>query len=364
MNALEKYLSKLISAQGPLPLSRFMAEALGHPNYGYYMSQTPFGEKGDFITAPEISQTFGEMIGLWQAGNWLNMGSPNKVHLAELGPGRGTLMQDALRAMKIVPGLLDAVEIHLVEMSPRLRQQQQENLSEFKPPLWHDQVSDLLKAAKDAPLLLIANEFFDALPIRQFEKGRQGWHERLVGLSPEAELALCLAPVPCSLSLIPEALHAAKSGTVVEICPLGETIVTELSCHIRDNGGAALLIDYGHSRHGSGDTLQAMKNHHYYSVFKNVGEADLTAHVNFQVLKEITLKNGAKVHGPATQGDFLHAIGIGSRTQSLLKTARDDQKEIILTAYQRLTEDKHMGQLFKAMAIVNPELENIIGFES
>jgi len=367
MNALEKHLANLIRAQGPLSLSHFMAEALGHPQYGYYTSQTPFGRKGDFITAPEISQMFGEMIGLWQANNWLNLGSPAKIHLAELGPGRGTLMQDALRAMKIVPGLLDAVELHLVEISPKLRLEQQEKLKDLKQPhkiqpQWHDQVSDLLQATQDAPLLLIANEFFDALPIRQFEKGPDGWHERLVGLEGDDNLSLCLAPIPCDISLIPEALHSADPGSIAEICPVGENIVAELSRHIIRHGGVALLIDYGHDRYGSGDTLQAMKDHKFCPILDHVGKADLTAHVNFQALKETAHKNGAKTYGPAHQGDFLNAVGIGARTEALLKVVQDEQKEDIISAYKRLTEAEQMGRLFKAMALSHPNLTGIIGF--
>lgn len=362
MTALEQYLVKLIRVQGPLSMAAYMAEALGNKTHGYYMKQNPFGRAGDFITAPEISQMFGEIIGLWQAGNWLNMGSPDKVHLIELGPGRGSLMQDALRAMEIVPDLIEALEVHLVEMSPFLKKTQEDKLAEYKNISWHGRLSDALDDADGAPVLLIANEFFDALPTRQFQKTDTGWHERLVALDGREKLALQLAPVAASEALIPPALHRADMDSIAEICPVGENIMAEIADYIKDHGGAALVIDYGHDRHGSGDTLQALKNHQYVNILSDPGDCDLTIHVNFQRFREIALSQGAKVHGPVIQGQFLSAMGIAARARGLSGKATDKQQKDIETALRRLTDKDQMGQLFKVMAITDHALPGVVGF--
>ncbi len=363
MNKLETYLVKLIEAQGPLNIAAFMAEALGNRRHGYYMKQDPFGRGGDFTTAPEISQMFGEMIGLWHAGNWLNMGSPEKIHLIELGPGRGTLMQDALRSIKIVPGLLDAIDLHLIEMSPVLRKRQQDALKNYARPIWHDHIRDALAAAKGKPVLIIANEFFDALPVRQFQKSEAGWHERLVRLDENRRLSLELAPAPCPEQMIPAAVLRADIGNIVEICPVAENILAEICEHIHAFGGAALVIDYGHDRHGVGDTLQAVRDHKYVDILADPGDADLTTHVNFQRLKEVAQDGGLQVFGPTEQGKFLKAVGIDARAESLLKVATAEQSKDILSALHRLTDDAQMGRLFKVMALAEPSLAGVIGFE-
>ncbi|WP_321392953.1 class I SAM-dependent methyltransferase [Emcibacter sp.] len=364
MNDLKQHLIKLIDLQGPIPLSLYMAEALGNPEHGYYMKQDPFGSQGDFTTAPEISQMFGEVIGLWMAQNWLNMGSPAKVHLVEVGPGRGTLMADMLRAMKIIPGLMDSLTLHLVEMSPALRKIQAEKISPFIEPQWHDRLGDVLDDARDGPLLLVANEFFDALPIRQFQKTDKGWHERLVGLdNKKTSLQFVLSPEPVMTpDLVPEALIRAENGSIAEVCSPAENIVRDLAEHLKDHGGAALFIDYGHDRHGTGDTFQALQNHEFINVFDSPGDADLTAHVNFQRLKECAEAAGGNVQGPVTQGEFLTAIGIEQRAQSLLIKATEAQKIDIMSALKRLVSPEQMGDLFKVMAVTDPGLPQPAGF--
>ncbi len=363
MTALNEYLVKLIKAQGPIPLSTFMAEALGNEKHGYYMKQDPFGAQGDFITAPEISQMFGEMIGLWFANNWLNMNSPDKIHLGELGPGRGTLMQDILRTMGSIPTLSAAIVPHLVEMSPVLQDIQAKNLKDYTTPLWHSRIGALLEAAGGEPLFIIANEFFDALPLRQYQKTDNGWHERLVCLNDNEELCLQLAPMPSPEHIIPAALHRADAGQIAEVCTISENICSEISEYIQHYGGACLFIDYGHVRHATGDTLQAVRNHKYVNILSDIGDADLTTHVNFQRLKEIGLNAEVKVYGPTGQGKFLKSLGIETRAQSLSVKASPTQAKDILSALHRLTDEAEMGDLFKVMALADNGLTGIIGFE-
>ncbi len=363
MNALESYLIKLIKTQGPISIASFMAEALGNESHGYYMKKDPFGQSGDFTTAPEISQMFGEMIGLWLGGNWKNMNSPEKLHLVELGPGRGTLMQDILRSMKIIPGLLNVLEVHLVEMSPVLRRLQEKNLHDFSNITWHNRVRDVLDHARGEPVLFIANEFFDALPVRQFQKAETGWHERLLCLGAEEQLCIQLAPMASPEQMIPSALHRADLGSIVEVCTMAEHILAELAEHIRDHGGTGLIIDYGHDTHGTGNTLQAVKNHKYIDILSDPGDVDLTTHVNFQRLKEIALNCEMQVFGPVEQGKFLKSIGIEARAESLLAIATDSQRKDILSALHRLTDASEMGSLFKVMALTDPTLTGVLGFE-
>jgi len=363
MNALQKYLIKLIKVQGPISIATFMAEALGNKQHGYYMKQDPFGQGGDFTTAPEISQMFGEIIGLWQANNWLNMGRPETIHLIELGPGRGTLMQDALRSMKIVPGLLDTVKLHFVETSPALRRIQEKNLQAYIKPIWHNRINEVLDVAGGEPIFVIANEFFDALPVRQFQKTETGWHERLICLDSHENLCFQLAPVPTSEQIIPPAHHRAENGSIVEICAIGENILAEVASHIKINNGAALIIDYGHDTGGTGDSLQAVKGHQYSDILINPGDADLTTHVNFLRLKEIAQRIDIKTYGPIPQGDFLQSMGIKARSQKLSLNATSAQKKDIHAAQHRLIDENEMGKLFKVMALTDHGLQGVIGFE-
>jgi len=342
---LARHIARLIEETGPIPLSQYMALALGHPEHGYYMTRDPLGTRGDFITAPEISQMFGELIGLWLADAWAAQGGPERFALVELGPGRGTLMADALRAMRAVPGMIDAAEVHFVETSPVLREAQKMRVPHAT---WHERIDSL----PDLPLFLIANEFFDALPIVQYQRTERGWCERYVGLADEG-LAPVLAPVPLADDKgLPAAMRGSPLGTLVEISPASTAIIEALSSRIAtQGGGAALIIDYGHTRSAPGDTLQALRGHEYADPFDAPGEADLTAHVDFEALSYAVEAGGGAAHGPVEQGAFLMALGIKARANALRKQATETQARDIDAALQRLTAPGEMGSLFKVLGI-------------
>lgn len=343
-NALAQHIARLIEETGPIPLSHFMALALGHPDHGYYMTRDPFGAKGDFTTAPEISQMFGELIGLWLADQWLRQGAPKRIAIAELGPGRGTLMSDLLRAVGSVPGMRDAAEVHFVETSPVLREAQKARIPHAT---WHDSVATL----PPLPLFLIANEFFDALPVTQYQRTKQGWCERYVGLDGE-RLVPVLAPVPlASDAALPPATRDAAEGETAEISPASTAIAEEIASRIASHGGAALVIDYGHAKSTTGDTLQAVKNHEYADPFEAPGTADITVHVDFETLTHAIRAGGADAHGPVEQGAFLTALGIDGRAEALSRNATASQREDIERARQRLTGAHEMGSLFKVLGI-------------
>ncbi|MCX8503230.1 MAG: SAM-dependent methyltransferase [Beijerinckiaceae bacterium] len=356
MSLLGEEIKKLIRLEGPISVERYMTMALSDPRYGYYMTRDPFGAKGDFTTSPEISQIFGELLGLWCADLWLRMGRPTSISLVELGPGRGTLMQDALRAMKSIKGLLSSVQIILVETSPALRKAQQKTLESFDLPIqWQSDVSSL----PQLPTLLIANEFFDALPIRQYQRKDEKWHERLVGLNEQGNLILGLAPeAEAAIEII------ANEGSVIERNLIGERIMHQLALHIMQYGGAGIAIDYGHTQSGVGETLQALRDHQFVSPLDEPGEADLTTHVDFKRLLDIAQSQGNAVSGPITQADFLEAMGIRQRGQSLIKSANSDQAKAIISAIDRLTDrsPKQMGSLFKVMSFYHPKMPEPAGF--
>ncbi|MFI4996301.1 MAG: class I SAM-dependent methyltransferase [Hyphomicrobiales bacterium] len=355
MTPLRQEIARLIAQEGPISVERYMKLALSHPRHGYYRSRDPFGAEGDFITAPEISQMFGELIGLWAADCWTRMGRPQRLNLVELGPGRGTLMADALRAARIVPGFRAALSLHFVETSEVLRRRQSEALEPCGlKPVWHERFEEL----PAGPLIVIANEFFDALPIRQYVRAAKGWHERLVGLDREGALAFGLsAPSEASLRL------GAPQGSILEISPEGLALARHIARSLLAHGGAALVIDYGHTMRGFGDTLQAVRKHGFVDPLAMPGESDLTAHVDFTALGEVARKAGAALHGPASQGDFLRALGIEARAQTL-KTAQPAQAAAIDAALDRLAGHGagEMGALFKAMVITDPKLGEIAGF--
>ena len=343
MSALGDLLKAEIAAHGPISVEDFMARALGDPVHGYYIKQDPFGAAGDFTTAPEVSQMFGEMIGLCLADHWMRAGAPKAFVLCECGPGRGTLMADIWRATKIVPGFHQAARIVLVETSPVLRARQLETLGQVGAQAWHvDSFADV----PDGPLWLVANEFFDALPIRQFVKTETGWHARLVGLGETGALSFGLAPEPD-----PILTQEAPLGSVLEIMVSGLIFMQALAQHIAAQGGLALLIDYGHGASGLGDTLQAMRAHRFVDVLHEPGDCDLTAHVDFAALARVARQAHASVFGPATQGDFLCALGIEARAQRLQQHARDPAS--VARALQRLTDmdQRGMGSLFKVLGI-------------
>lgn len=337
-------------------LDRFMAEALMHPAHGYYATRDPFGAAGDFTTAPEISQMFGEMLGLCLAQVWLDQGRPEPFTLAELGPGRGTLMADVLRTIAQVPGMAEAAQVHLVEASPTLRAVQRDRLAP-REVIWHESAATL----PQAPLFLLANEFFDALPIRQFERTARGWAERQVGLVAE-RLALGLAPEARPEALEPR-LADTRAGDVVELCPAAPGIVAEVAARIAQHGGVALVLDYGHWR-SLGDTFQALKAHSPCDPFADPGEADLTAHVAFEPLAEAALAAGAACSGMTAQGLLLERLGITPRAQTLARTLSGAALESHIAAHRRLTHPEEMGQLFQTLALFPPKAPLPPGFDA
>ena len=359
MTALGDLIARRIRATGPLTIAEFMTETLQHPRLGYYATRDPLGAAGDFVTAPEVSQVFGELIGLWCADVWTRMGRPDPVLLVELGPGRGTLMADALRSLKVAPDFRHALQLHLVETSPELRALQATNLG-AAGPIWHEG----LHQVPAGPMLLIANEFLDALPIRQFERRGGTWRERRVGLSPDGtELAYVLDPAPsATASLIAPRFEFAPDGAVVEVCPAAIGLATELARRLAAEGGAALFIDYGHVESACGDTLQAVKAHRYHPVLEAPGSADLTAHVDFQAFADVARTVGAHVCGPITQAGFLRALGVEVRARQLLAKAAPDARAGIESGVHRLIDSGEMGTLFKVLALTHPDLPTPAGF--
>jgi NADH dehydrogenase [ubiquinone] 1 alpha subcomplex assembly factor 7 len=388
-----------IRASGPITIADYMAACLGDPEHGYYMRREPFGRGGDFTTAPEISQIFGELLGLWAVAVWQAMGAPSPVALAELGPGRGTLMADAMRATCIRPAFGTAADIHLVETSPRLQAVQRQTLAGLDPA-WCLRVEDL----PAGPMILIANEFFDALPIRQFVRSNGGWAERMIGIGADGGLGFGLRPAmpvtpylpscsphpssygeakprpedphPQGIRRVPESgpplNPPIKSGegddnrglgptvcneeVVREISPAALAIVETLSGRLMRDGGAALIIDYGHTEPGFGDTLQAVRHHHYDDVLAAPGESDLTAHVDFAALSAGAAKAGAFARPVLTQGEFLRRIGIAERAEALARGKDQATRSAIGSAVARLVEPRAMGELFKVLAISSPGL--------
>ncbi len=360
MNPLARMVARRIRAIGPITIADYMTEALSHPRHGYYATRDPLGARGDFVTAPEVSQIFGELIGLWCADTWHRMGRPDPIILAELGPGRGTLMADALRAVRSVPPFRRALRLHLVETSPVLRAAQAQALS-GADPCWHDDVTSL----PEGPLLLIANEFLDALPIRQFLRGPTGWHERRIGLAGEGEsLAFILDPEPSAwaAALLPAAAHEAPPGTLCEVSPAALSLAHSLGARLVNQGGAALFIDYGYYPRACGDTLQAVRHHRHHDVLADPGEADLTAHVDFAAIAAAGEEAGARAYGPVAQGAFLSALGLAERAAVLLTKATPQQVAALQSACRRLLDPAEMGTLFKVLALTHPTLPMPAGF--
>jgi SAM-dependent MidA family methyltransferase len=340
---LKDLLAGRIRQDGPMRLSDYMAECLLHPTFGYYTTGTPFGAAGDFITAPEISQMFGELIGLCLAQSWLDQGRPAPFTLAELGPGRGTLMADALRATQSVPGFHDAAHLTLIELSPTLKAAQGELLGHYAPR-WLNDAAGL----RDQPLFVIANEFFDALPVRQFVRSGSQWCERLVGLNGE-KLVLGLGP-STSYPALADRLTDTKDGDLVETCAPAVPVVTALAQRITQHGGAALIVDYGDWR-SLGDTLQALKGHKSTGILEAPGQTDLTAHVDFEALAR-TARDAGCAHSRLTpQGIFLERLGITARAEVLAKGQNGDALDTIVSAHRRLTHAQEMGNLFKVLGL-------------
>jgi NADH dehydrogenase [ubiquinone] 1 alpha subcomplex assembly factor 7 len=359
--SLETEIKRHIDANGPISVAEYMALCLADPRYGYYTTRDPFGARGDFITAPDVSQMFGELIGLWMAAVWHEIGSPKPVHIVELGPGGGTLMADALRAMKIVPGLREGAVVHLVEVSPVLRMRQEQALETAGVPvLWHATLDEVAEGAA----LIVANEFFDALPVHQAVKDAGGWHERRVGIDADGKLQFVLAPEPLAdfESRLPPRLRDAPNGAVFEW--RAPEVARVLGARVA-KGGAALVIDYGHAHSGLGDTLQAMHAHAYADPLHAPGECDLTAHVDFERLIADVSSVGAAAFGPLDQGEFLRRLGIEQRAAKLKANASPAVAADIDAALARLTGNgpKQMGALFKVVALAQHSRVPPPGFE-
>jgi NADH dehydrogenase [ubiquinone] 1 alpha subcomplex assembly factor 7 len=356
---LQSEIKKLIKSSGPIPVWRYMELCLMHPQYGYYLSRDPLGREGDFITSPEVSQMFGELLGLWAASIWKTIGSPSLLRLIELGPGRGTMIADALRAMRVLPPLYQTLSVHLVEINPVLRKKQETTLAGIRNVAWHDHVDDV----PGGPCIIFANEYFDVLPIHQVVRQQNGWHERMVDLDPSGKLVFTAAadPIPRFEVLLPPLVRAAPPGAVFEWRPDSE--IMKIASRVRDQGGAALIIDYGHVRSDAGDTFQAIARHSFADPLKAPGQADVTAHVDFQALARAAEDVGARVHGPVTQGDFLKRLGIETRAVALMAKASHEASEDISTALKRLTGSGRggMGSLFKVLGISAPDLGSLPG---
>ena len=342
MNALGERIARLIETQGPLSVAQFMTIALLDPVDGYYATRDPFGTKGDFVTAPEISQIFGELVGLWCVQAWIDQEEPKHAQLVELGPGRGTLMADVLRAAKLAPKFLKSVDVTMVEASPTLRGLQQEKLRDCGASVqWKDRFE-----AGDGPLFLIANEFFDALPIRQFVHTERGWCERMI-VADKRALSFALSPTASAMAIEGD----APIGGVYETSPATLAVAEEIGHAIARKGGAALIIDYGYGEPGFGETLQAVGQHQFKDVLDAPGAIDLSAHVDFTALAAAARRGGAQTFGPVGQGAFLEALGIGARAKKLSQLNKSDAS-MIADAVDRLVSPAQMGTLFKALAIL------------
>ncbi|HLH12750.1 MAG TPA: SAM-dependent methyltransferase [Methylovirgula sp.] len=364
MTPLGKEIAAMIAEDGPMSVERFMTLAAMHPQYGYYRSHMPIGARGDFITAPEIHQMFGELIGIWAAEVWHAMGEPAPVRLVELGPGRGTLMADLLRAARVAPAFRQALDVNLVEMSEPLIEEQRRTLASVAdiPIVWHESVESL----PVGPTIIIANEFFDALPVRHYVRVPSGWCERVVGLDADGALCFGLAAAPQSG---PAAASdaAPEVGTIVEIGLVAQRLMGRLAGHIAADCGALLVIDYGHARTRPGATLQAVKGHRATDPLREPGEADLTAHVDFAALSRAATAAGASVYGPVPQGTFLARIGLFERATALKRKADPSQVAAIDAAVERLATpgkgaEVSMAELFKVLAVTSPDLGPPPGF--
>ena len=359
---LETEIRRRITLAGPMPVRQFMALCLSHPDYGYYMTRDPLGRSGDFITSPEISQVFGELLGLWAASTWHMMGQPENVRLVELGPGRGTLMLDALRAAQVVPAFRAALVVHLIEVSPALQERQQQSLGALDVPvMWHQSFEEV----PDGPIIVLANEFFDAMPINQAIKQFNGWYERVIEIDNAGNLVFGIANelIPLFEQLVPASVRDAQLGAIYEW--RADNLPLAIGRRVVQQGGAALIVDYGHVESAPGETLQAVGGHAFASPLVSPGEVDLTAHVDFQAFALASESMGARVDGPIDQAALLRNLGIDKRAAALKAYASAEKAAEIDVAVKRLLGEgpTGMGTLFKAIAVANPELGTLPGFE-
>lgn len=361
MSDLSAHLKQLIRNDGPISIAEFMRIVLTGRADSYYMRGEAFGAAGDFITAPEISQIFGELIGIWCVDLWQKLGAPKRFSLVELGPGRGTMMKDALRAARVAPGFLSAASIAMIETSRVLRRLQEDALhaAPVSSVHWLDRFDDL--DVTNGPIILVANEFFDALPARQFVRGERGWSERVVGLGNDGRLMFGAAPGSVDASMIPEGLRSAPVGAVVEVAPARSILASAIGERITHSHGAALVIDYGFAGPAAGDTLQAMKQHAYVDALAEPGLADVTTHVDFTALAGAFREGGAHVTPLVSQGEFLNKLGAAERVAAL-KRANASHAGQLDAAYKRLTATDAMGSLFKALCAYCPSSLQPAGF--
>lgn len=364
MNPLHASLAARIRAGGPISVEAFVEAALYDRDHGYYRTQAAIGAASDFITAPEVSQVFGEAVGAWIAATWQALAAADPVHLVEFGPGRGTLLADALRTLgRLRPDLVAALRLHLIETSPLLAAMQRRALADIAltaPPVWHER----LDSVPAGPVIALANEFFDALPIRQFVRAGDGWRERRVGLAADGQaFAFVAGPLAEPPARLADAAEGAAEGAIAEICPAAEELAAALAARLVAAGGAALVIDYGHAHAAPGDTLQAVRGHRFASVLERPGETDLSHHVDFAALAAAAQAAGAATHGPIPQGLFLGRLGAGERAEALAAAAADPaQAQAIASAVRRLLHPGRMGLLFKAFAIAAPGFGPLPGF--
>jgi SAM-dependent MidA family methyltransferase len=349
MSRLKDRIARLIEATGPMPVSEYMATCLFDPEDGYYTTREPFGPGGDFTTAPEISQMFGELIAVWLFRTWQALGRPLPVTLAEIGPGRGTLAKDMLRTLtRLDPAFVNEAAFAMIETSPRLRKVQRAALSGVAGSIaWHETIDTLPRA----PLLIVGNELFDAIPIRQYVRQGEGWRERMVGLDGAGRLAFFAGAGSVDAALLPPGADAAPQGSIAEIAPARAALMQAIGERLATDGGAGLFIDYGHLEPGLGDTLQAVRAHAYEDVLDSPGEADLTAHVDFAALAAAARSQALAAHS-ATQGDFLLRMGLLERAGGLGAGADEATREKISAAVERLAGPHAMGDLFKVLAVL------------
>ncbi|MEJ8311615.1 class I SAM-dependent methyltransferase [Agrobacterium larrymoorei] len=353
---LARRIKSLIRLNGPLSVTDYFSLCLADPEHGYYKTRQPFGRTGDFVTAPEVSQLFGEMLGVFMVHAWQRHGTPANVRLVEIGPGRGTMMADILRVIqRIAAPLYETMSVHLIETSPLLTETQQKTLAAHEGKIsWHESFEDVPPGF----LLIAANELFDAIPIRQFVKTPQGFRERVVSLNEDDELIFTAGVAGLDPDLLPPQPERQALGTIFEYSPAREAVMAALCERLKVNSGTALIIDYGHMVSGYGDTMQALRMHEYDPVLAHPGEADLTSHVDFESLVKTANANGVHVNGCVHQGDFLYGLGLKERGQALAATATPDQTLAIAEAINRLAGEGagKMGELFKVLAVSSPAL--------
>lgn len=362
MTPLKQSLIKQIKADGPISIAAYMAACLFHPNHGYYVNENPFGAEGDFITAPDISQMFGELTAAWLIEQWRAQGSPAHFTLCEIGPGRGTWMHDILRTItKAEPAMLEKADVVLIEKSEQLKQQQAQKLSAFSQTVkWHDDIADL----KRQPTLFIANELFDALPVRQFVKTKQGWLERMVDIDAKGELIFTVGSASIDTNILPLNANAADDGSIFEYAPAREALMQNIATHINAHNGCGLFVDYGYAASSIGDTLQAVRNHAPENTLASPGKADLTSHVDFEALSISAHSAGAKAHPVMTQADFLLALGLVERA-GILGAGKDKETQNAITQeVHRLAgnDANQMGELFKVLCLTQKTTPTPIPF--